>query len=167
MCISLTDLPSITTRRLRLRPLREPDAEAFRRMTDEPSIVAAVHFLRAPFLLADAIDLIRGRGDGRDCFRGVWRKDDETLVGAVGTHLREGAELEIGYWFSSSARGQGVASEAVGAVVQAVKTAWSHRRLYAECRTQNASSWCLLERLGFRADGTNGARAGRKKLMLL
>jgi len=163
----MTDRPSITTTRLRLRPLRELDAEAFRRMTDEPSIIAAVDFLRAPFPLADAIGLIRGRGDGGDCFWGVWRKDDETLVGTVGTHLREGAELEIGYWFSSSARGQGVAGEAVGAVVQAVKGACPDRRLYAECRPQNTSSLRLLESLGFRADGMDGARAGRKKLTLL
>ena len=167
MSISLTDLPSIATTRLRLRPLREPDADAFRQMTDEPSIVAAVDFLRAPFLLADAVRLIRGEGDGKDCFWGVWLGDDETLVGAIGTHLREGDEVEIGYWFSPAARGQGVASEAVGAVVQAVKTAYPHRRLHAECRPQNAPSWHLLERLGFRADGTDGVRAGRKRLSLL
>jgi RimJ/RimL family protein N-acetyltransferase len=160
-------LPPIATARLRLRPLRLADAEAFRGMTDEPGVIAAVHFLRAPFTLSDARRLIEGEGDGRDCFWGVWLREDETLVGTVGAHLRGADELEIGYWFSSSVHGRGVGGEAVASLVEALRTAYPERRLLAECRPENRASWRLLEKIGFRADGTDGSRAGRKRLTLV
>lgn len=167
MAVSLTTLPPIATARLRLRPLRPADAEAFRRMTDEPAVIDAINFLHAPFTLADARRLIAGEGDGRDCFWGVWLREDETLVGTVGAHLRGADEMEIGYWFSSSVHGLGVGGEAVGSLVEALRTAYPERRLFAECRPENWASWRLLERIGFSADGTDGARAGRKKLALV
>jgi RimJ/RimL family protein N-acetyltransferase len=38
-------------------------------------------------------------------------------------------------------------------------------RIFAECRPQNMPSWHLLEKIGFRADGGDGQRPGRKKLV--
>jgi hypothetical protein len=40
--------------------------------------------------------------DGRDCFWGVWLRENALLIGTVGTHLHHDDELEIGYWFASS-----------------------------------------------------------------
>ena len=105
---SLAELPPIASDRLRLRPLAPPDAEALRRTTDGPTILAVVDILRAPFTLAEAERLIHGRGDGGDCLWGVWRRDGEALLGVVGAHRHGDDEIEIGYWFASMARGRGV-----------------------------------------------------------
>jgi RimJ/RimL family protein N-acetyltransferase len=162
----LLTIPSpIETTRLHMRPLRLDDAEPFRLLTDEPVIIDNIHFLTAPFTLVDAQELIQGDGDGRDCFWGVWKRNDVTLIGTVGTHLRGINEVEIGYWFAGSAHGRGFGTEAVSAVVDAIGRAYADRRIIAECRPENNASWRLLEKIGFRADGRDGQRAGRKRLL--
>ena len=158
---SLSSLPHVNTERLRLRPLELADAEAFRAMTDEPGILNMVHFLSQPFGLADAEKLLIGDSDGRDCFWGVWYGSDPTLIGSVGTHSRGTSDIEIGYWFVTAMHGQGLASEAVRAMASALTAAYPTRVIVAECRPQNGASWRLLERVGFRADGADGARPGR------
>jgi RimJ/RimL family protein N-acetyltransferase len=167
MSLSLLALPSITTERLSLRALRLSDAPVFRQMTDEPAITGAIDFLPTPFTLSDAQKLIKGNGDGRDCFWGVWLRESAALIGTVGTHLRSVDELEIGYWFASAVHGCGIGAEAAGAVVQAVNAAFPDRLIVAECRPQNEASWRLLERIGFQADGTVGSRSGRKRLIFV
>ena len=162
----LVALPSVSTERLYLRPLALPDAEAFRTVTDEPTILDAIHFLPRPFELADAERLLAGDGDGRDCFWGVWQRGNPALLGTVGTHLRGSGEIEVGYWFSSAGRGRGLGLEAVTNLTSILVRAYPDRRIHAECRPQNAASWKLLEKVGFRADGTDGTRAGRKRLVL-
>ncbi len=158
----LTDLPPVLTDRLCLRPLKHADADPFRAMTAEPAILAAIHFLSAPFSIADAERLILGDGDGRDCFWGVWLRDEHLLLGTVGTHLRSAEGIEIGYWFAAAARGRGLASEAVRGIVRTLADAYPHRRIYAECKPENQASWRLLEKLGFKLAGGKGHRPGRK-----
>jgi hypothetical protein len=75
----LPNLPYTETKRLHLRPLRLPDAEAFRAMTDEPAIIDAIYFLERPFGLCHSasetrpltpakcvsgMGLLRRHGDG-------------------------------------------------------------------------------------------------------
>jgi RimJ/RimL family protein N-acetyltransferase len=167
MTLSLLTLPSITTERLHLRALGPSDASAFRQMTDEPAITNAADFIPAPFTILDAQKLINGHGDGSDCFWGVWLRQNALLIGTIGTHLRPVDELEVGYWFASSVHGRGIGTEAADAVVRSVGAAFPDRRIVAECRPENKASWRLLEKIGFRADGTDGARSGRKRLVLV
>jgi RimJ/RimL family protein N-acetyltransferase len=134
-------------------------------MTDEPTITNAIHFLPTPFTLADAQQLIAGKGDGRDCFWGVWLRGSAALIGTVGTHLRGADEIEIGYWLASSAHGHGFGAEAASSIVRALKSAYPAYRIIAECRPQNEASWRLLEKIGFKADGRDGLRSGRKRLI--
>ena len=146
MAVSLTTLPPIATARLRLRPLRPADAEAFRRMTDEPAVIDAINFLHAPFTLADARRLIAGEGDGRDCFLGRLAARGRNARGDGRRAPARAETMEIGYWFSSSVHGLGVGGEAVGSLVKALRTAYPERRLFAECRPENGRRGRLLER---------------------
>ena len=155
----------IETRRLILRILEVADAEALRVMTDEPVITDNIHFLTTPFTRDDAQRLIEGDGGGRDRFWGVWRRDNLTLIGAVGTHLKGTDEIEIGYWFAGAAHGHGFGTEAVAAIVRAIREVYADRQILAECRPENNASWRLLEKVGFRADGREGQRSGRRRLV--
>jgi len=162
---ALLILPAGRTARLRLRALRFDDAEALRALTDDAAIAAAIPFIPHPFTLADARAFIAQGDGGRDVFVGVWNKDG-AFIGVIGVHLRGETEAEIGYWFGTAFHGQGYASEAVGAVVAAVRGCLPHRRVYAECRPANRSSWRVLEKAGFRPTGEDGERPGRKRLVL-
>ncbi len=153
----------ITTARLRIAPLEPEDAEALRAITDDPGVIAAIHFLRAPFTLADAEALIGGGMHGVDRFLGAWQ--GENLIGVVGAG-KSGEALEVGYWFGTNYWREGFAGEAVGAVVAALRGQNPGRDIIAECRRENRASWRLLERLGFRPTGSAGERPGRERLCL-
>lgn len=172
---SLADLPAIETARLSIAALRPEDAQALRRLTDDPAITAAVDFLPTPFTLQDAEDLIRSGARGQDRFLGAWtREADGTvaqpastgrdLVGVVGTHLRGAGVIEIGYWIGGAARGRGYAFEAVSAIIAFLGGRFPARTVVAECRPANVASWGLLEKLGFRDTGEEGHRPGRRLL---
>ncbi|HUK00431.1 MAG TPA: GNAT family N-acetyltransferase [Stellaceae bacterium] len=153
----------ITTARLRIDALKSTDAPALRAITDDPAIIAAIHFLSAPFTLGNAEALIRGHVHGVERFLGVWQ--GMNLIGVVGTG-NSGDALEVGYWFGTKFWRQRFASEAVGAVVAALQRENPGRDIVAECRRENRASWRLLERLGFRASGRAGERPGRERLIL-
>ena len=172
---SLADLPGIETPRLSIAALHIQDADALRRLTDDPAIIAAVDFLPTPFTLQDAQDMIRSGARGQDRFLGAWLRsagDTDTpsdpvgrqLVGVVGTHLRGTGAIEIGYWIGGAARGRGFAFEAVAAIIGLLCGRFPGRTIVAECRPANIASWGLLEKLGFRDTGEEGHRPGRRLL---
>lgn len=84
---------------------------------------------------------------------------DGSLVGATGMHAidTEGLTAGIGYWVAARARGHGVATRAVGALVE-----WGFdtadgpglRRIAADVMDGNDASRRVLERVGFRHEGT-------------
>ncbi len=158
--------PAIRTARLALRALEASDAEAVRRLTDDAAILSAIHFLPDPFTRADAHSLIAGDGDGSACFVGAWLLAADVLAAVCGVHLHGTDAVEIGYWVGSAYQRRGLATEAAGAVAGTVRALWPDRALFAECRPGNVASWRLLETLGFRSDGTPGARPGRLRLVM-
>ena len=159
---SLVDLDPVETARLRIAPLTLNDAEAVRRLTDDPAVTGAVDFLPERFTIEDARGLIRSSRGGRDVFLGAWLQVSSTLVGIVGTHLRAVDSVEIGYWVGGASRGRGYGSESVGAVVRAMSKRFPRRAIVAECRPENVASWQMLHKLGFRPTGDAGHRPDRK-----
>ncbi|WP_207919205.1 GNAT family N-acetyltransferase [Methylobacterium segetis] len=162
---SLATLPGLETGRLRIAALAARDAEALRRLTDDPAITGAVDFLPEPFTLADARALIASGRRGSDRFNGVWDRESRTLVAVVGTHLRGEGAIEIGYWVGGAARGRGIATEAVAGLLGLLARRFPHRSVVAECRPGNVASWGLLRKLGFEDTGEEGHRPGRRLLM--
>jgi len=160
----LADLPAIETARLRLASLRLADAAALSAITDDPAITGRIDFITSPFTPDDAAALIRGQGDGRDCFVGLWHGTE--LVGVVGAHLAGADAIEIGYWIAAARHGRGYATEAAAALVALLRARFPRRRIFAECRRDNRASWRVLEKLGFRPTGVPGARPGRERLAL-
>jgi len=159
------ELPEIETLRLRLACLKRADAAQLRDLTDDPAIVAAIHFLKAPVTLAYAEALIRGAQPGIDRLFGIRRCEDGRLVGIVGAGLIGADRLEIGYWIGSAWQGRGYATEAAGALLEQRRRLFPRRRIFAECRRDNGASWRVLEKLGFRPAGQRGERPGRELLL--
>jgi GNAT superfamily N-acetyltransferase len=88
----------------------------------------------------------------------VWlvvRRADGRIIGDLGTHGppdREG-RVEIGYALAPSARGQGIGTAAVAALVGRLATVPGIGRITAVTGAQNTASRRLLERQGFRVTG--------------
>jgi RimJ/RimL family protein N-acetyltransferase len=160
----MTDtLLALSTARCRIAPLIADDARALTAITDE-TVTSRVHFLPAPFTDADARALIAGSGGG-DVFHAVRDPRGLDLFGVVGVHRRAAGEYEIGYWFAARARGTGIATEAVRAVVTALAAAQPDRAIVAECHPDNDRSRALLRRVGFVSTGRPGKRPGRMLMM--
>jgi RimJ/RimL family protein N-acetyltransferase len=153
---------AIRTLRCSISRLKAKDAGALQAITDA-SVTSLVHFLPEPFTLSDAEALITGSSPGEGFF-GVWDMAGADLKGVIGVHLKQNREVEIGYWFSASARGEGLATETVHAMVTKVATLYPEHRILAECHPGNRRSWALLERIGFVPTGKKGHRPGRMVL---
>jgi len=88
----------------------------------------------------------------------VWlvvRRADGQILGDLGTHGPPDSEgcVEIGYSLAPSARGQGIGTAAVGALVSRLTAVPGIRRITAVTGAQNTASRRLLERQGFRITG--------------
>ena len=81
---------------------------------------------------------------------------DGPIVGVVGFHSvdRVNRNTSIGYWLASSARGRGVMTIAVRALVDHAFGEWNLHRIEIHCAPGNHRSRAIPERLGFREEAT-------------
>lgn len=93
------------------------------------------------------------RQDRKSATYGVWR--GEALQGVVSFNVVHHASQsgDIGYWLGSAARGKGVASTAVAAMIRAFSDADLVHHCIIKCATGNERSKKLAERLGFVREG--------------
>ncbi len=152
-------MEGLTTERLRLRPLRTPDAQALREVYSHPLVEAWI----GPHTRGRVAEEIAYQQAGQ-AERGwsVWameRRDDGRFVGDCGLQPLEhsGPEVELGYDLHPDVWGQGLATEAAGAVVQAALGPLGLERLVAVVKPANAASRRVLEKIGMREAGRRGA----------
>ncbi|HEY0525724.1 MAG TPA: GNAT family N-acetyltransferase [Stellaceae bacterium] len=136
-----------------LKPLRPEDAEAVRIVTDHPAITTVISFLHPPFSVEDAEALIRRNESGNTFFLGMWRRSDDALVGISCVFLHGDDDAELGQWVGAAHHGSGYGTEAAAALTRMAGRIMPKRRIYAECRPENRTSWKILEKVGYRADG--------------
>jgi len=126
---------------------------------------------------ADALRQFRARFDlDKDWNYGIFTTDESELVGGLGLHVRGGREArELGYWIAKGHSGQGLASEAVAALVRVCFEVERLERVEIHCDEQNTRSAAIPRKLGFQHDGTlrarsehgDGSRGGRMIWSLL
>src|ERR1043165_9787071 len=115
----------ILTPRLRLRPLREADAEATARLMT-PDVSRWTAIWPSPCSPEFAMERIRiareGEASGLRFDRAIERRVEGDLIGWM-TLKRDAANprrAQIGYWIAESYHGQGLGGEAAKAFVDAV-----------------------------------------------
>jgi RimJ/RimL family protein N-acetyltransferase len=83
---------------------------------------------------------------------------DGRLLGMVGLHARDSTMREIGYWTASWARGQGVMTAAARLTCRYGFDVLGLERIEWWALVGNDASWRVVEKLGFRREGTCRAR---------
>jgi RimJ/RimL family protein N-acetyltransferase len=146
----------LTTPRLTIRALRAADARTLATYRDDRE-VARYQDWPLPYTLAAAERLVEEQADIRGPEAGVWVQmgieHAGELVGDIAVGLDGTGRLAtIGYTLRADRQGQGLATEAVGAVIDALFAAGIHR-VGATLDPDNVASAMLLERLGFRYEG--------------
>lgn len=155
--------PELLTDRLRLRQIREDDAEALCAYYADEQVTKYLDW-NGPSTPEEAAKLIRGWNDKyaeRSLLPwGICLRTDPTLIGTVmlmpirGTFedyplypVNIGFELARPYWK------RGLITEAVQAAVNYGKKTFGVGRFQAEVLPENAASVALLEKVGFRQEG--------------
>lgn len=152
-------MPGLDGLTVRLRPLGPEDARTIFPWYNDPEIVAPYD----RFSVDTYDDLARSLAEApRDPASlaprfGVVRRAEGDLVGIVG-HYRAHPVLEtVDLWYVlgvREARGRGIGTEAVGILVDELYRTETLERVGATCDVENVPSIRLLERLGFRREGT-------------
>jgi ribosomal-protein-serine acetyltransferase len=76
------------------------------------------------------------------------------IIGVVGFHSVDwiNRNTSIGYWLTTAARGKGVMTTAVSALVDHAFSQWKLHRIEIHCAPDNHRSRAIPERLGFREE---------------
>ena len=155
----MIQIPTLEGYRLRLRPPRKSDLVVLFGWYNDPETVAP--FDR--FTIDNYEDFVSAVDHAVDDPHSlaprfvVEKKDDGRVLGFVG-HYQAHPVLEItDVWYvlaERDERGKGYGTEAVGLLVDYLFHTQSLARVGATCDVDNVPSSRLLERLGFRREGT-------------
>ena len=139
----------IRTRRLVLRPAQMDDFEALHEIFADPEVMR--YWDRPPHAPEDTRNFLRGLIDGDPATQlELIVERDDRVVGRVGMWRL----AEIGYLFHRDVWGQGIGSEAVGALVAEVFARFPEvDEVTAEIDPRNHGSDRLLHKLGFHVTG--------------
>jgi RimJ/RimL family protein N-acetyltransferase len=112
-----------------------------------------------PTPLEEKIALLRRfRGNfdlAQDFVYGLFTADESQVVGGSGLHTRVGDDaFEIGYWIRSSEAGQGLATEAAGALTRVAFEVCGVDRVEIHVEPANELSAGIPRKLGFREEAT-------------
>ena len=151
------------TERLRMRPLRVDDAEAL--YSGYADVDAMTYWTRAAHRSVDETRANLSDHLGWPDWRAwaITLKGDDRAIGsikgedvAIGTlaagERRQGKVVEIGYMLLRAYWGQGLAREAVSALIDQLFSE-GNRRVFADTDPENTASRRLLESLGFKLEG--------------
>lgn len=158
----MTDPLPLETHRLRLRRLREDDLAPFQAYRSDEQVGRWQGW--SPMDTEAARTFLREMHEAPWCPRDEWfqlalaDRATDRLLGDMGLHLSEdGATVDIGFTLARAAWGQGLASEAVHALLPQLFKHTPARRVRAMADVRNTASVKLLERCGFKCYATLAA----------
>jgi RimJ/RimL family protein N-acetyltransferase len=132
------------------------DLEAIVSACSDPEIPRFVPFVPEPYdeeagrKWLTAVERAWAESDERTF--AITERESEALLGAVTVRLHEAGT--VGYWLDQQARGKGVMTEAVKAVVQWARSEYGIKRLLLTTHPDNHASQRVAERAGFIRVGT-------------
>jgi RimJ/RimL family protein N-acetyltransferase len=147
---------TLLTARTRVRPADAGDAEALHASRGQMPFDPQTRTLEETRnLIADMATRTSPEAAGWQQFT-VLAADDGRFLGDIGVNfdIPRPKQAEIGFAFAPDARGQGLAAESVGAMVDTLFARGRHR-LIAQTDGRNIKAQRLLERLRFRREGVH------------
>ena len=150
----MSTLPVLETARLRLRGIGPDDAEAMFPVLSDSALMtwwsSAAHRdiseTRAYLTYTPDPDGMRSWA--------ITLGDLEPAIGWVTVIRRRPGVNEIGYILARAHWGSGIAREALARVLDLIFQEEGQRRVFADIDPDNAASRALVERLGFKQEGT-------------
>ncbi len=152
------DVFRLETRRLWLRWPRHADAVAIARQAGDKDVAEMTGVIPHPYPAGEAERFVfSARADNmagrRLTFAIAPKHRPNDLIGVIGLREARPGRPQLGYWIGRAQWGEGFASEAAEAVVDAVFRLTELDVLFASARVDNPASRRVLERAGFRHAG--------------
>lgn len=153
--------PELYTSRLHLRRIMADDIPALVQYANNPAISARVLNIPYPYGEPEAVFRISYVLQGfRQKTRYVFAiilQSQEILVGEAGLHLDSRQPMaQLGYWIGEPFWNQGIATEAVQAVLQFAINKLNLETIFATCDEDNIASIKVLEKCGMKRKGSQG-----------
>lgn len=152
----------IVTDRTVLRRLTPADLTDFQHYRHDVEVGRYQGWL--PQTDAEATVLLEKYGDAEFFQPGIWfqvgiaDRETDTLIGDIGTCFSASApEAEIGFSLRRESHGRGIATEAIGAMIEFLFKQTSIRRIVGVTDARNIAAMKLLEKLGMQRLQTNKA----------
>lgn len=146
---------SITTARLRLRPIRRKDAARVQSLCGNWNVVRMLSRVPYPNPLEVVETWTQAQASAWDqglAYNFAIEYRDE-LIGVVGVSRRDDEGHEIGYWLGEFWWGQGLMTEAVARAVEFARAELGLDRLRSDYFVDNPASGRIQEKCGFRITG--------------
>ena len=142
--------------RLSLWPFRKDDSEDLFRCVSDWQVAQWLAWLPHPYSMADAKAWVANNATpGTIPPFNLCLVRDDRLIGGIGlVPSEEPDRLELSYWLSRPAWGQGIIAHVVGSLLVASDHAVPDLKLRAAVEPSNLRSAAVLERLGFAETGT-------------
>ncbi|MGP9820685.1 GNAT family N-acetyltransferase [Salinarimonas sp. NSM] len=152
------DVFRLETRRLWLRWPRHADAQAIATLAGAREVAEMTARIPHPYPPDEAAAFVlaarRAAMEGESLRLAIAPKAQPTrLVGMIGIEPNAAGEAEIGYWLGRPAWGQGFATEAARAMIDAFFAFTEGAALAASVRVGNPASRRVLEKSGFVFEG--------------
>ena len=145
-------LPTLTTERLTLRPLREDDAESLHAAFADTELMR--WWSSGPHeSVGETRDYALQNATSEHWPTWAITLADDVAIGWIVFGMRREGVAEIGYILRRDHWGQGIAREAVGRVLDYGFETLGLRRVFADTDPDNAGSNALLRALGFTQEG--------------
>lgn len=157
--------PIIETRRLVLRPHQMGDADAVAQSLNDWQVTRMLARVPAPYSRSDALDWLQMVRKTSDWHLAI-TEGDGVHIGCVSIELIHG-RWHIGYWLNRFNWGQGVMTEAVGAVLEAFFRRLPEAELFSGAFADNAGSLRIQDRMGFTILGCSDRYSAARNAMAL
>jgi [ribosomal protein S5]-alanine N-acetyltransferase len=150
--------PVLMTSRLLLRPLEHEDASALAGLLNDPKVAKGICSAPLPFTQLHAsarILMIRAREMAGKEF--AWAVENEVgdLIGTLGLSETTSGALRLGYAYARESWGQGIASEALSAVMDWASRHLVGREIFSDVFHDNPASARVLAKQGFVETGSS------------
>ena len=154
--MSSAPLATLTTARLMLRAFEPSDAPSVQRLLSEREVAEQTLTIPHPYPEGAAAEFIGKHSEwiasGK---RLIWAITmDGAVVGAMGLHIVAAhRRAEVGYWIARTHWGQGIATEALRAVLAHGFDVVGLHRIDAQHYKENAASGAVMRKAGMTHEG--------------
>ena len=157
----MIEQPTLTSKRLVLRPFTPGDAEDVQRLAGAEEVADTTLNIPHPYADGLAEAWIESHADAfqeRERVALAITDSDAVLVGAISLRLELGHKrAELGYWIGVPYWGRGYATEAAGAMVEYGFNELGLNRIHARHLARNPTSGRVLEKAGLTHEGFHRA----------